>query len=381
MVRRVRPERALDARRPLSRLRLRRRGRSRHGVPAQAPGPRAAATRWTGPPPLLLGVTVVALVVAPFLHGRSEVGVRLTSATRSTMTSPRTIEPRVIAPQQVLPRIQGGRAGRGVAPAPVRLKPLRVGVASFNMFHQLSSAEARHDALKVTGRSRVDIVGWQEAEAFGHVLHRIPGWRTETFRNGRHPSELAVSWRASEWRLVRSHARVAARGVAGDEGLYPMGNRQIASVTLAHRGTGRELTVLDVHLPQAIEDLDRLGRWRPTLNAGRARGELRRIAASWRHAPGRWVVSTGDYNFDADGDRRHRPSGGPRDVVGRVAVSSYAKLGTGTAATFPENHRHIDYVWVDRSGYDDGRIRFAGQSTIGHLYSDHNSLLARLTLS
>jgi endonuclease/exonuclease/phosphatase family metal-dependent hydrolase len=57
------------------------------------------------------------------------------------------------------------------------------------------------------------------------------------------------------------------------------------------------------------------------------------------------------------------------------------KLGTRTAATFPGNGRHIDYVWVDRKAYADGRIRFAGQATIGRLHSDHNSLLARLTLS
>jgi hypothetical protein len=329
-------------------------------------------------------VTVVALVAAPLLHrGGPTASAELASASPAGFmtVSPRTVEPRVVVPQQPVPRAQGGEAGHGVAPAPVRLKPLHVGVASFNMFRKNTASEARHDALRVTGRSHVDVVGWQEAERFGHVLRSIPGWRTETFRDGRGASELAVSWRASEWRLVRSHVRIAARGVTGDEGLHPMGNRQIASVTLADRDTGRELTVLDVHLPQAIEDLDHLGHWRPTLNAGRAGVELHRIAETWRRMPGRWVVSTGDYNFDADGDRRQRPRGGPRDVVGRVAVSSYMALGTGNAPTFPENGRHIDYVWVDRKAYDDGRIRFAGQSTLGHLYSDHNSLLARLTLS
>lgn len=332
---------------------------------------------------MLLLATVVALVAAPFVDGgRSGAAAELASATRvqrPASVSPRTVEPRVIAPQRELPRLQGGQAGRGVAP--VLPKPLPVGVATANMFRKLSLAEAREDALRVTGRAHVDVVGWQEADRFGGILHRLPGWTTHTFRNGRRPSELAISWRTADWRLVSARERVVAVGVAEDQGQHPFGDRQIVAVTLAQRETGRELTVLDVHLPQAIEDLDDLGHWRPTLNAGRARSQLRRIAGSWPSSKGRWVVATGDFNFDADADRREHPADGPRAVVGRVAVSSYMALGTATGPTFPGNGRHIDYVWVDRRGYADGRIRFAGQSTLGGLNSDHNSLLARLTFS
>lgn len=370
MVRRVRSGRARALRRPRTpdggRSRARRRG------------------RWAGPPPLLLLATVLALVAVPFVDDGGSGAATLVSAPRADRSaapgpSPRSVEPRVVVPPRELPRAQAGRAGRGVAP--VRPKPLTVGVATANMFRKLSVAEARQDALRVTGRRSVDVVGWQEADRFGRVLRRLPGWSTQTFRNGHRPSELAISWRTADWRLVGARDRVVAAGVPEDVGQHPFGDRQIVAVTLEHRETGRQLTVLDVHLPQAIEDLDHLGHWRPTLNAGRARSQLRRIAASWPvdHRP--WVVATGDFNFDADGDRRQRPADGPRAVVGRVAVSSYMALGTGTGPTFPGNGRHIDYVWVDRRGYADRRVRFAGQSTLGGLHSDHNSLLARLVLS
>jgi hypothetical protein len=322
-------------------------------------------------------VTVAALLLMPFVNDDPEPSGSIATAAVTT-TSPRSVEPRTIRPQRVA-ESRAGQAARGVAP--VRLKPVHVGVASFNMFRKLSGAHARRDALRLTRRPGVDVVGWQEADNFVGVLHHLPGWRTRTFPFGRGSSELAVSWRASEFRLVSAHQRQVALGVSWREGRYPFGNRMVATVTLRHRETGRLLTVVDAHLPQKIEDLARPGRWTPTINAFRARNQLHRVAETWRHAPGRWVVGTGDFNFDARADARHRPAGGPRRALGPIAVSSYMKLGVKVPATYPENGRNIDYVWADRHAYAEGRMRFTGQWVLAGFHSDHNALLARLVLA
>lgn len=321
--------------------------------------------------------TVAALAITPFVDDDPAPPAQI-SAAAVTTTSPRSVEPHTIRPQRVAGS-RGGQATRGLAP--VHLKPAYVGVASFNMFRKLSTAHAHQDAMRLTRRGGVDVVGWQEADRFGRVLHHLPGWRTRTFPFGKRASELAVSWRASEFQLVAAHQRQVALGVSYREGRYPFGNRMVVTVTLRHRETGRLLTVIDAHLPQKIEDLARPGRWTPTINAYRARNQLHRIADIWRHAPGRWVVGTGDYNFDARADAVHHLSSGPRSALGPTAVSSYMKLGVKVPPTYPENGRNIDYVWADRQGYADGRIRFAGQWVLGGFRSDHNALLARLVLS
>ena len=334
------------------------------------------ARRWAGPPPLLLLATVLGFVVAPILEHTSAEAVP--RAVTTAVVSPRWVEPHVIR-KQVLAHSQGGSLASGVAP--VQLKPVRVGLATMNMYRQLSSAQARSDARTLTGNAAVDVVGWQEADHFSAVLHALPGWDTRTFAQGRRSSELAVSWRRSEFRLVSAGQRRVAEGVGWQDGLHPFPTRLVAVVTLEHRATGRLLTVVDTHLPQAIEDLDHPGHWRPTINAFRGRNQLEAVAATWRRAPGRWVVGTGDYNFDVRADARVRPPGGPRTAFGPTAVSSYQLLGTDVAPTHPPTDRRIDYVWVDRAAHHDGRIGVDRQWVVGGLNSDHNALVARLVLS
>jgi hypothetical protein len=340
---------------------------------------RETRPRWAGPPPLLILATVAGLLVAPFVD--QDAGTTAPQATMAAhVVSPRHVEPRTIPHQRVArPPSRGGKAAGGVQP--VRLKQVHVGVASMNMFRKLSAVHAQRDARALTRRPDIDVVGWQEADRFGRVLHSLPGWDTKTFPFGKRSSELAVSWRRSEFSLVSAHQRQVALGVSWREGRYPFGNRLVAVVTLKHRDTGRLLTVVDVHLPQAIEDLGRPGRWTPTINAYRARNQLQRMAAIWRAVPGRWVIGTGDFNFDARADARRRPHGGPRRALKDTAVSSYQVLGSDVAPTYPANGRRIDYVWIDRRAYAAGRMRFAGQWVLGGLYSDHNALVTRLVLS
>lgn len=343
-----------------------------------APSPALKRSHWAGPPPLLILVTILGLLVAPFVDREATPQeAELTSAT-SYGVSPRFLEPRLIRGQLLAPA-RGGVASAGLKP--VTLKPLDVGVASFNMFRQLSSAQAAHDARAVTRQSGVDVVGWQEAYPFTHVLRGLRGWDTKTFSVGKRTTELAVSWRSRDFTLVSARQIKVARGVSPRVGRYPFPNRQVAIVTLKHRGTGRLLTVLNTHLPWAIEDLDRPGHWTPTINTLRARRQLSRLAETIKRAEGRWVVATGDFNFDAGADSRYQPPGGPVRALGEVATSSYQRLGREVSPTFPENGRRIDYVWANRAAYADGRIRFTKQWVLGSLYSDHNALITRMRLS
>lgn len=344
----------------------------------------ARARRWAGPPPLLVLATLAGFLIAPLVD--DEPSPPAPAAVVAQVSAPRAVAPRTktppATPQRVLtspPARAGQSASTGVRP--IRLKQVRVGVASMNMYRRLSPQEAARDARRLTRRPSLDVVGWQEADRFAGVLRSLPGWDSKVFPYGKRTSEIAVSWRRSEFSLVSARQRQVALGVSWREGRYPFGDRLVGVVTLRHRETGRLLTVINAHLPQAIEDLDRPGRWTPTINASRARNQLARIANTWRTAPGRWVVGTGDYNFDARADAARRPAGGPRRVLGDTAVSSYQALGADVAPTFPPNGRRIDYVYVARDAYRDGQMRFAGQWVVGGFNSDHNALVTRLVLS
>jgi endonuclease/exonuclease/phosphatase family metal-dependent hydrolase len=336
-------------------------------------------SRWTGPPPLLLVATVAALVIAPFVADDTPASVpaaRQAAAVSAAHTA-RTVEPRIVRTAE-LPK-QGGQSGAGIAP--VRLAPIDIGVATYNMFRNLPISEATADARLLTSHPEIDVVGWQEADPYRAVLHDLPGWTTKTFAQDPGSAELAVSWRTSEFRLVSAHVRKVALGLSWREGRYPFGNRYVAVVRLEHRDTGRVLTVLDTHLPQKIEDLADPGSWLSTINSIRARVQLDRLADIWQRAPGRWIVGTGDFNFDARSDARGRPVGGPRETLGNRAESTYQLLGDDIGPTHPPTARNIDYVWLDRSSLRDGLIDLRSQRVLGGYHSDHRPLLARLRLS
>src|SRR5690606_15422666 len=131
--------------------------------------------------------------------------------------------------------------------------------------------------------------------------------------------ELAVSWRRAEFEYVSASSRLVAWGVDEVTGRYPFGNRYIVRVTLRHKQTGRLLSVINTHLPHKAENRDRPGTWTETSNAARARFQLERMRHEWKTAPGRWVVGTGDYNFDARADQRVGLPRAPRKALAPVA--------------------------------------------------------------
>ncbi len=329
--------------------------------------------RWAGPPPLLLLATLAAIVLAPLVSDNRD-------APPIEPAAAETDAPGAVLAGHSLSVERPGRAPRVVPGGRVERRQV-IGVASFNQWHELPLRELLHDARVVTGRPGVDVVGWQETERSGPVFAALDdrGWQTRRFRAG--AGSLAVSWRRSLFALESASARKVAHGVDELTGRYPFGNRYIVRVTLRHRPTGRLLTVLNTHLPHKIEDLDRPGRWLRTSNAARSRFQLERMTREWRTAPGRWVVGTGDYNFDARADARLRLPRGPRAVLGELAVSSYADLGMRRlTSSHPPTGRLIDYVLASGPALRTGRLEFVDHRMIVGLSSDHHAVVARLEL-
>ncbi len=328
--------------------------------------------RWAGPPPLLVLATVLAFVIAPLLS-RPDSGYASDGAAGSGAQAVlSSAEAREIPRLGAKPPTRGGQTIE---------RRDRIGVVSMNEFSQLSVDQARADAVSLTSRSAADVVGWQEAQHFAAVFGtlRDRGWDTKRFPQG--AKELAVSWRRSKFAYVSSSSRLVAFGVDDVTGRYPFGNRYIIRVTLRHRATGRLLSVINTHLPHKSEDRDRPGHWTQTSNAARAKFQLERMRREWETAPGRWVVGTGDYNFDARADARVGLPGAPAKALAKVARSSYAVLGgKALLPTHPPTGRYIDYVHAARSDLESGDLRFLSQRTLWGFRSDHRPLLVRMAL-
>jgi hypothetical protein len=327
--------------------------------------------RWAGPPPLLVLATVLAFVLAPVFSG-SDSGYASEGDSGAGTASLASGETRELPSVGTEPLTTAGQTIE---------RRHEIGVVTMNQFNQLSIAQARADALAVTSKSAADIVGWQEAQGFGPVFGTLKdrGWATRRFSSG--ARELAVSWRRSEFEYVAATSRLVAFGVDEVTGRYPFGNRYIIRVTLRHRATGRLLSVINTHLPHKSEDRDRPGHWTQTSNAARARFQLERMRREWETAPGRWVVGTGDYNFDARADARVGLRRAPAKALAPVARSSYAVLGGGDLLpTHPPTGRYIDYVHAAKSDLESGHIAFLSQRTLLGLNSDHRPLLVRMVL-
>lgn|GEM_PF-2125976 len=368
--------------------------------------------RWAGPPPLLIAVTVLGILVAPAVS-RADAGppaieqAVLAGAEPGPATTP---SPTPTPTPVSTPGRSGGAstsdpapdtqsdtesdtgpgsgeaagAAPGSRPKVPAIASQKIGVASFNQYVQLSDSAGLADALALTSRDAVSIVGWQEGFAAGPTYQALEGrgWATKRYVRSKGSRELAVSWRTDRFAFVGSALHKLADGVAEGDGRYPFGTRYALRVTLRDRATGEQLSVINTHLPQRIENLDVPGTWRTTKNALRAARQLDRLAEIWERAPGRWVIGTGDYNIAALADQRARNSGGVVAAYAGVARSSYSLLGfKGLQPTHPYSGRFIDYVHVARPALKQGRIEVLGQRTPGGLNSDHRPLVVRLKLS
>jgi len=334
---------------------------------------------WTGPPLLLIALTLLGFAIAPLVSSPGGASARepqgqveLSSADGSGSGA---------VGGRGAPGAEDRAAAEAAPPEPKTIPRQVVGVATFNQFRKLTYAEALADAKALAASDAVDIIGWQEAWDSAAVFAALQprGWTTKRFPKG--AKELAVSWRRADFEFVGAEQRLVAKGVSDDSGRYPFGDRYAIRVTLRDRDTKELISVLDTHLPQAIENLNRPGRWRPTYNSARARLQLTRFARMWDKAPGRWVVGTGDYNVDARAESRTRPFGGPSKMFAGRAVSSYAVLGEDLGPTHPVSGRQIDYVHAARKAVRQEQIVFLRQRTIPGLNSDHRPLLVTFALS
>ncbi len=358
--------------------------------------------RWAGPPPLLLAATLLGLLIAPAVsqadEGRAP-SARQVVAQPLDETSP-PVQPSAsrldeargpaaptasAAPRAKAPQAKDSQAKAPQARARVSAPaPQQIGVATFNQYRPLTTAQAREDAMAITSRPGISIVGWQEGYDDGPVYQLLArkGWATKRSTISKSARELAVSWRRDRFALVSSSLHRLVRGVGEGEGRYPFGDRHALRVTLRERSSGELISVINTHLPQAVEDLARPGQWRPTKNSARAHRQLDRLARIWDRAPGRWVVGTGDYNVDARADARVRTPGGVARTFAGIARSSYAVLGFGDVRpTHPYSGRYVDYVHVAQSNLRKERVKILGHGTLNGLHSDHRPLLVWLKLT
>jgi hypothetical protein len=333
------------------------------------------ARGWSGPHPFLLAVTVVLYVVATVLSTSEG-----SSAAPARDDLDAVAELARSAPQQG-PGLPASAAGpTTVRGAPSALRRQEIGVASFNAYKRLTLDESVADARTLAGKDSVDIIGWQEGYRMGGVRPALKqmGWRTDWVPGG--SAELAISWRTDRFAFVEADRSRVAPGV-DPSARYPVSDRYIQRVVLRDRATGLRLTVLNTHLPQAIENKTQPGRWRGTYNSARARRQLAALARVLDNSPGRWVVATGDFNLDAAAEGRIRPWGGPSRALAGRAVSSYDQLGTDVAATHPPSGRRIDYVYAGAADLRHARIDFVDHYTLNGLHSDHRPLVTRLAIS
>ena len=326
--------------------------------------------RWAGPPPLLVLATVLAFVLAP-VFSRSDSGYASDgdAGVQASFASDEAPEIPLVGDK---PPTRGGQT--------IARRDL-IGVVTMNRYIQLSKEQARDDALAVASHPGADVIGWQEAWSSAPAFQamRERGWQTRRFPKS--AAELAVSWRKSKFAFVSATARRVAYGVDSSGVRYPFGNRYVVRVTLRHLGTGRLLSVINTHLPRMSEDPERPGRYTTTPNAAKAQFALKRMRKTWELAPGRWVLGTGDYNFDARADERIGVPGGPARTLGPVATSSYSELGIGDLPpTHPDTGRYIDYVHARKSDLKAGEVEFLGQRALLGLSSDHRPLLVRIAL-
>lgn len=291
-----------------------------------------------------------------------------------TMPPPSTFEP-----------VADADPGDVPPPAPQPLAELTV--ASYNI-HRVQTLEAfTEEALRLTALPGVGIVGWQEAmdhrAAFPPLLER--GWETAYFTGSK---ENPISWDSAVFEYVAAAQHQMHEAYPGRSGVQRPG-RWVSHVTLRHRATGFQVSVLNTHVASRGESWDELGTWRENATAPRVREHLLRLSQMWQNVPGRYVVGMGDLNIDARADAAKVMPGGPVERFARRAVSSWQALGTDTipkTLDLPAGpHRGTpllyDYVFASARCVGAGWLRFVSQEALTGWNSDHTPLLVRFALS
>lgn len=114
-----------------------------------------------------------------------------------------------------------GASLAGVVPAPAPASEatvsttVEIGISSFNVLHSLSLSAAKADATFLTGRSGIDIIGWQECDGHPDLYSTgLPaGWTSHI--GTRAYKELSLSWRSGQFNLVSAGQHLMHTGIAG----------------------------------------------------------------------------------------------------------------------------------------------------------------------
>lgn len=251
-----------------------------------------------------------------------------------------------------------------------------VGVATVNTRRDMGIAQLRSDRRLVTSRDEVDVIGWQEAERGTAQFRRLEGLGWSTAQHPGSAGTVAVSWRRSVFSFVDSSAHLL-HGPHSGSAATTWRARYAQVVTLEHRRSGERFVVINAHIVPYIEDHTRPGHPRTNVNAEVARRAIRKVARLHRQAVGRYVVGTGDYNWDYLADSRVRHPAYVLGRIGDVAVSSYEALGTRGLSPTLGRGRFVDYVFTSRQRET---TRFVSHHTLGGLHTDHRPLVARVEL-
>lgn len=282
-------------------------------------------------------------------------------------------EPRPEPAAGATPDCAGERPAVRTYDAPVA----ELSVASFNVDRTGRPRAIAADVRRLLGRDDLDLVGWQEADtdAFARAVRSVPGWRTEILDAADGQRQVPISWRTAWWTLVSVTAHPMTEGAGRDRTDHPFRPKWATSVTLRHRASGREVTLLDTHVPNHVETGDR---WEDNVNARAARQHYRRLA-DLLGRPGGVRLATGDFQWDHHDDLAARPRGGITDTFAGRARSSFEVLGlTGVCPT--RNTRWIDYVWIDEPSLAAGRAGFVTHRSLDGYASDHRPMLATIAL-
>lgn len=329
---------------------------------------------------MLAGVAV--LQVSTLGLGADPAAADSIRAASSTRDAGDPYEKTTIVPTPAL--IRG--TGEMKAPTSQRATYGTVGVASYNVFLDLTFDQQKADLDRLTSNPRVDVIGFQEAADAKTLLDRLPtGWAYYMAKPDGNGREVPVAYRTTRFtfvsaRTVKMHDGMEAlvKNPGPLDRAFPP--RFTTEVVLTETKSGQSFTVFDTHTNQRTEafQIGKPGVAWNNINAAAAKTHFKTMTDMVKDSKSRYVVVVGDLNWDYVADQIKRPAGFVEGTLGTVAVSSYESLGLGTLPpSAPDSGRYIDYVMLTKAS----KAAFTGQDILFGYNSDHRPVLATIALN
>lgn len=278
-----------------------------------------------------------------------------------------------------------GRSHSSTLRVEIARDPIRVTQANIRLGLPWRKAHSDLSHLVVPG---TDIVGLNEAgpsrvRDIQQWISTQPGWHyyAPPTTLSRYQTDDTIAWNDANLSLIR------AGSVYGSPSRTPkfrITSRWITWAEFEHKPTHTKLFYLQTHDDPGSEhhgqpaspvvvrdDLTYLDR-------------LRSLAGQFARSG--LVIVGGDWNVDARADEQVGSPDLPYGVLSGGGsgplLTSYQALGFTIPPTSPGSHRWIDYLSIwNRFRPGAPTLRFVAQYTRTHVYSDHNPLIADLTLT